>query len=475
MRFDEALQSQEEAILNCVHCGFCLPACPTYVRLGDEADSPRGRLHLMRAVVEGRLDPGSDAFQDHIGRCLGCRACEPVCPSGVQYGMLLERARQVATSARPPARLTRLLLALVRRDGVRRLWLGSSRLLRDLGIPEGLLARLPEGPISSRMKTALAMLASSAPSTLSIGAPNGAEEVASRSGSPNGSGFGAGVSVGLLEGCVQKGLFGRVNRATERVLGANGYRVVSVRSQGCCGALHAHAGDLTAAREMARRNIAAFEEAGVDLVAVNAAGCGAAMVDYGHLLSGDAEWGGRARSFAGRVRDVSQLLTGGDEVLRGAPLPLRVAYDPPCHLLHAQKIRHEPLRMLEAIPELEVVAVPNGDECCGGAGIYGLTHPELGGRIGSDKVEAVVATGAPWLATGNPGCIMQIGAGLRIAEAKVEVCHPVELLDESYRRGGVYEGRRGAEGAASVDPDPGRGSPLDERAETGAVPRPGGA
>jgi glycolate oxidase iron-sulfur subunit len=256
---------------------------------------------------------------------------------------------------------------------------------------------------------------------------------------------------------VQDGLFHRVNQATIRVLEANGFQVVEVPGQGCCGALHAHAGALDQAREMARRNIAAFEAAGVEEVAVNAAGCGAAMKEYGELLADDAHWRARARVIGGAGPGHLPGPGGGRPDLP-APAPLLMAgwpTTPPCHLLHAQRVVTPPLRLLNAIPGLEVREVRDGAECCGGAGIYGLTHPELGGRIGRDKAEAVRETGAPLVITGNPGCAMQIGAMLRLDGKGVDgvpgVCHPIELLDESYRRAGFYgfRGRIGTTGGRS--------------------------
>jgi glycolate oxidase iron-sulfur subunit len=244
--------------------------------------------------------------------------------------------------------------------------------------------------------------------------------------------------VAVLVGCVQEGLYSRVNRATVRVLEANGFQVVEAPGQGCCGALHAHGGDLERARAMARRNVEAFRASGVDAMVVNAAGCGAAMKEYGHLLEDDPRWSEAAGAVAGRVRDLSELLA---EVgpRSGAPVPGTVAYDHPCHLLHAQGVRDAPLQLLAAVPELEVRVVEDASECCGGAGIYGLTHPELGGRIGGDKAAAVSRTGAEAVATPNPGCMMQIGGELRLRGGREGVLHPVELLDESYRRAGYYE------------------------------------
>jgi Fe-S oxidoreductase len=249
--------------------------------------------------------------------------------------------------------------------------------------------------------------------------------------------------VGVLVGCVQAGLYGHVNDATVRTLGANGYEIVAVARQDCCGALHAHGGDLERARALARVNLDAFLAAGVDFVAVNAAGCGAAMKEYGTLLAGDPEYRERAADFASRVRDVTELLAAAGPV-RGGTVPCSVAYDHPCHLLHAQRIERAPLDVLAAVPGVEVRIVARADECCGGAGIYGITHPDLGGHIGRDKVAAVRAVGADLVATPNPGCMMQIGAGLRLEGSTEAVVHPVEILDESYRRAGMY-GPAGAE------------------------------
>jgi glycolate oxidase iron-sulfur subunit len=239
--------------------------------------------------------------------------------------------------------------------------------------------------------------------------------------------------VAFLTGCVQQGLYARVNDATIRVLEANGYTVVDVPSQGCCGALHAHGGALDQARALARANVEAFGPADVDWVVVNAAGCGAAMKAYEELLGE-----GSAEALSAKVRDLAELLASG-EIRRGAPVPCTVAVDHPCHLVHAQGIRQEPVAMLEAVPGAEIREVERADECCGGAGIYGITHPELGGRIGGDKVAAVERCAADVLATPNPGCMMQIGAGLLLEGSRTGVVHPVEILDESYRRAGFYE------------------------------------
>lgn len=426
----EALELQRKGLEQCVHCGFCLAACPTYTRLGDESDSPRGRLHLMRAVVEGRITATSDAFRVHIDRCLGCRACEPVCPSGVEYGSLLEMARQVAASARPPGLLTRALLRTFRSRRIRGVTFLGARLLRGSGLA-ALTSRVlpPWGPLSAG-RLAAAMLAS----TKAWKFPDGDGATASPRDATTPD---RGVRVGMLTGCVQEGLYRRINEATVRVLEANGFQVVPVQGQDCCGALHAHGGALEDARRLARSNVAAFEAAGVDRIAVNAAGCGATMKEYGHLLQGEPDVAERAARVAAKVNDVSELLAEAGP-RSGAPVPCAVAFDHPCHLLHAQGIGEAPLRVLEAVPQVEVRVVADAAECCGGAGIYGLTHADLGGRIGGDKVRSVRAAAADAVATPNPGCMMQIGAGLRLEGATEGVIHPLELLDESYRRAGYY-------------------------------------
>ena len=437
----------------CVHCGFCLPACPTYVRLGDENDSPRGRLYLMQAVVEGRLSPESEAFQTHIDRCLGCRACEPVCPSSVAYGVLLEAARETVFRARKRPDVVGMLLSVFSSRAWTTWSMRLARVVRDLGLA-GLAARwIPGNRLFRPVRFGLAMLEASREqqfpggASSGSGAPGASRVGTSEAGTPEGGtsngaprrAAGDRGRVAILRGCVQAGLFARVNDATERVLRANGYEVIEVRGQGCCGALHTHAGDAAGARELARANVQALASTEVDFVAVNAAGCGAALKEYRHLLEADAEYGQTAAALSASTRDISELLAG--ETLRvGAPLPARVTYDAACHLCHAQGLREEPKALLEAIPELVLLPLQDEEECCGGAGIYGITHAELGGDIGGDKVSAVLATGAEIVATGNPGCMMQIGAGLLLEGSDVAARHPVELLDESYRRAGFYDG-----------------------------------
>ena len=442
MSLAETLLAEENRLLACVHCGFCLPSCPTYIRLGDENDSPRGRLHLMLAVVEGRLDAASPAFQLHIDRCVGCRACETVCPSGVQYGALLELAREEVVRAGGSSWHSRLLLSVFARPRLTRLAMLACRAMRVTGLPALAARMLPSWRWLRVPRLAAAMLAASSPW-------RGLEDVSATAAEGTRVGAGDGGAKGvdedgvaaLLLGCVQEGLFQRVNQATRRVLAANGVTIVEAAEQGCCGALHAHGGDLDGARALARRNVDAFEAAGAEFVVVSAAGCGATMKEYGHLLDHDPVYAARAARLAASVRDISEVLADRGP-RRGGSMGLTVTADAPCHLLHAQGIARAPAAVLDAVPGLALVPLRAADECCGGAGIYGITHPDLGGRIGADKVAAVVETQADAVVSGNVGCIMQIGAGLRMAKAACQALHPVELLDESYRRAGLYRSER---------------------------------
>jgi glycolate oxidase iron-sulfur subunit len=395
----------------CVHCGFCLQACPTYLNLEDENDSPRGRIFLMRSLLEGTVKPDDPSVQQHIDQCLGCRACEPVCPSGVPYGQLLEATRATLRDSRPTPFIARLILFVFARRWLLRPAMFFSRFLAATPIPS-LLSGAP-----GRLGFAMAMLASTGRSI---------ERSPYRAGSRGERGL-----VATLRGCVMDGLFSATNRATERVLKVNGYAMVDAPGQECCGALHAHAGDLETARKLARRNIAAFERSRAEFVAVNAAGCGAIMKEYGHLLKDDHYWRERASAFSLRVRDVSELLAAAGP-RAGGPLPIRVTYDAPCHLQHAQRVTQAPLSMLAAIPGLELVPLHDSDQCCGSAGIYNLIEPATSDAVLAPKLANIRATGAPWVATGNPGCLMQIGAGLIRAEIPAKSIHPVDLLDASY-------------------------------------------
>ena len=399
----------------CVHCGFCLQACPTYLALEDENDSPRGRILLMRHVLEGELAPGDEAVRTHIDRCLGCRACETVCPSGVPYGHMLEGMRATMLLQRKMPLVARLVLAVFRRPWLLSTALGVSRAFRATGIPR-LLGRFMPG----RLGFAMAMLAASDP------------PIERRRWTPKGDGSRG--TAAMLTGCVMEGLFSQTNCATARVLEENGYRLVPVAGQRCCGALHAHAGDLAGARALAQENVAAFERAGADHIAVNAAGCGAMMKEYGQLLHDDPAWAERARRVSERVRDVSELLVAAGPKPAG-PLEVTVTYDAPCHLLHAQRIAEPPLAMLRAVQRLSHVPLEGAEHGCGAAGIYNLIEPGTSDAVLQPKLRNIRETGAPWVATGNPGCLMQIGAGLRRHGVRTDAVHPVDILDAAYALG----------------------------------------
>lgn len=424
-----ALAEQEQKLLACIHCGLCLEACPTYVITGDENDGPRGRLYLMRAVAEGRLPNTSEAFSKHIDRCLGCRACEQVCPAGVEYGQLLEASRHELLTAQPKRGLAQSLL----RFGLRSVWtsprrlrsfFAASRVFRDLGLAKLLFKSGIVKVISARGHFALALLDSSRDQL------NSEPELAKKSVAPKTNR--PSEPVMLFGGCVGEGLFERVNAATRRVLEVNGFEVQTPRTQVCCGALHAHAGDLESARRLARQNIQAFGS-GEEPIITNAGGCGAMLASYAHLLDTQG-----AAAFSARVRDVSQQLETR-EALKGAPIDERTTYDTSCHLLYGQHAGESSLRMLTSIPNLSFTPLEGAERCCGGAGIYNLLENEMSARVLREKLTNVQATGAEVLATGNPGCQMQIGAGACLNDIELKVCHPVELLDESYDRAGFYE------------------------------------
>ena len=421
----------------CVHCGFCLQACPTYVTLEDENDSPRGRLVLMRALLEGELAPDDDTVRTHIDRCLGCRGCETACPSGVPYGHLLEATRATMAQYQPSAPVARLVLWIFARPVPLRLALAGARLARATGASK-LLARLP-----GRLGFAGAMLESTRPARLRPSRPGGdgtasvAPDAEAVSESPPGTPAMSRVAVprertAVLRGCVMEGLFAHVNDATVRVLRTNGYATVTAPGQRCCGALHAHAGDLDTARALARANVAAFEASGAERVAVNAAGCGAMMKEYGALLADDPAWAMRAARVSAAVRDVSELLADAGPAPT-ASLPLRVTYDAPCHLQHAQRVIEPPLAVLRAVRDLTVVPLRDADLCCGSAGIYNLVEPGTSDAVLAPKLRNIRESGAAWVVTGNPGCLMQIGAGLLRHAIPARAVHPVELLDAGYR------------------------------------------
>jgi glycolate oxidase iron-sulfur subunit len=421
--FDAHHPPEQEHIDDCVHCGFCLPACPTYVLWGDEMDSPRGRIYMIKKAANG--DGPLDArFRQHMDNCLGCMACMTACPSGVQYNKLIEPVRAQIERNLPrsfadslfrrilfetfpyPARLRFLALPLLvyQRSGLR-------SLVRALGLPRLLPKRL------EAMEALLPDMPQSVFHQLPQRIP--AKGAVRR-------------RVGFLSGCVQQIFFPHVNAATVRVLVAEGCDVIVPRRQPCCGALMLHTGLESEAAELAKKMIAAFEAAEVDTIIINSAGCGSTMKEYGYLLRDDPRWSERAVAFSAKCRDISELLCELEPQAPRRPLKLRVAYHDACHLQHAQGVREQPRRLLSGIPGLDLVEIPEASLCCGSAGVYNLLEPAVANELGSRKVENLMTTRAQAVASANPGCLLQLMNGLRRRGLKaVPAFHLVELLDAS--------------------------------------------
>lgn len=447
----------------CVHCGFCLPACPTYLALEDENDSPRGRILLMRQLLEGGIAVTDSDATSHFDKCLGCRACETACPSGVPYGELIEATRASMLESHGMPWTARVILGVFSRRWLLRTAMTGARLLRATRIPV-LLARL----LPRRLAFPFAMLASTSPvkpgqyavplnagdlGTTDIGiADRGitdrgttdletADPGTTDRGTPHPQ-----IKVAMLDGCVMHGLYAHVNRATERCLTRAGCTLTDAPGQVCCGALHAHAGDLKTAQALARTNIAAFEASSAEFIVVNSAGCGAMMKGYAHLLSDTASgseghtasnhdaasadnWHNRAQQFAARVRDISEFLATRAQPPAVAALNVSATHDAPCHQQHAQRVVRQPLDLLAGIPGLRFTPLTDSDQCCGSAGIYSLIEPDVSESVLAPKLTHIAETRATLVATGNPGCMMQIGAGLMLSGSSTRTVHPVELLD----------------------------------------------
>ncbi|HEV8537119.1 MAG TPA: heterodisulfide reductase-related iron-sulfur binding cluster [Candidatus Limnocylindria bacterium] len=397
----------------CIHCGLCLEACPTYRITRLETESPRGRLHLMSAIADGRVDlRRSDAAIVHLDRCLACRACEAVCPSGVPYGHLIEEARAAVAWSRGMSPAARPLLWIVSRPAFLRVVAALFSLYERTG-----LRRIARRFLPARLRRfddLAPPLARPQYQPVAVDSPRS--------------------SVALLLGCVMRVSYGDVHTATARVLARLGVAVVESPGQTCCGALHAHAGETREAVRLAKRNIAAFERSAAEVVLVNAAGCGAHLKSYVHLLDDDPAWRERAVAFAARVRDVSEHLAGisGDASL--GELAMRVTYQDPCHLAHAQGIRAEPRALLRRVEGLDLVEMTDADVCCGSAGYYNLAQPEYADRLLEAKTDAILATNPDAVVTANPGCMLQIAAGLRArGRGDIPVLHVVEVLDRARR------------------------------------------
>jgi glycolate oxidase iron-sulfur subunit len=453
--FDGDHPPSSKLIDACVHCGFCLPSCPTYALWGEEMDSPRGRLYLMKAGLEGRTAM-VPTFVQHFDACLGCMACVTACPSGVQYAPLIEATRgqierrferswsdrlfrSLIFALFPfPGRLRIALLPLVlwtsivRRSpfDVRRSEADERRTTNDEPSTTHVERRTTNDVrLWTRFRAMLALAPKVTWRSLFTSLPERTPASGRRR-----------MTVGLLTGCVQRVIFPHVKQATVNVLAAEGCDVVAPAAQGCCGALALHAGRLDDARAWARRTIETFDRAGIEKIVVNAAGCGSSMKEYGQLLADDPQWAARARAFSARVRDVTELLASlGPPRAPRHPLALRVAYHDACHLAHAQGVRQPPRDLLRSIPGLELVPFAEQEICCGSAGIYNLVEPDAAQQLGDRKTSHIASVQPDVVATANPGCMLQIRAGAARQQQTWSVVHPIELLDAAIRGKGVKE------------------------------------
>ncbi len=463
----------------CIHCGFCLPTCPTYAVLGVEMDSPRGRIYQMQAVAEGRMEV-SPEFVDHMYCCLGCRACETACPSGVQFGKLIEAAReqiQLEVAHRPrvdgrpeaPGE-TQQAEPVAKGDEdyplhtdlprTSTLESRSERLLRafffDIMLPSRLVTSLVFAGLKLYQRSGLQTLAHRTglidlvnalptpfqgklkmPEELMYRAsgnllPRPLAEITPASGRRR-------YRAGFISGCIMDQVFRDINEATMRVLTANGCEVITPPQQQCCGALHVHAGEAKEGRELARHNIDVFEPYNCDVIIINSAGCGSNLKEYGHLLRDDPVYAERAQAFSAKVKDISEFLASIDLNQDMGEVPRTVAYHDACHLVHGQKIKQQPRQVLQAIPGITLVNLKEADWCCGSAGIYNITNQEMASTLLERKMNNIAATGASVIATGNPGCMMQISLGARERGMELDVVHPIQLVDEAYRAGRLYE------------------------------------
>jgi Fe-S oxidoreductase len=418
----------------CIHCGLCLTHCPTYMELGLEMDSPRGRIYQMRTLFEDRAEL-TDCFVTRIYNCLGCRACETACPSGVQYGRLLDISREQIHAFAPPKGIEKLIhwavfrhflthrgrMALVFR--LLRLYQisGLQTLVRKLG-----LLKLIPG-LSKREALTPDVLPFSLRKDVWKTTPAAGERK---------------HRVALHAGCIADFTFSDVNAATVRILRHNGCEILTPNDQTCCGALHAHSGEMEQARDLARKNIDAFLQADVEYIVINAAGCGAQLREYHHLLAADDAWRDKAQQFVDKLRDVSEFLAEIEIRTDFGPLPETVTYHDACHLAHAQGIRQQPRDLIAAIPELTLVPLKDSDICCGSAGIYNVTHPDMATRLLRNKISRLKDTNAQRVIMGNPGCMIQIRQGIQEAGLPMQVEHIVLLLDRAYQAGNAYNSRQ---------------------------------
>jgi glycolate oxidase iron-sulfur subunit len=438
--FDASHSPDKELLADCVHCGFCLPACPTYVLWGEEMDSPRGRIYMMQKASQGEA-PLDQTFRQHMDNCLGCMACMTACPSGVQYDKLIEDTRAQVERNIPRASgdsiFRRLLFATFPHPARLRALAGPMFLYQRSGMQallrqSGLLRFAPKR--FAAMEALLPVVPASFARSMPVNTPPAGRQRR---------------RVGMLTGCVQQVFFAHVNAATARVLAAEGCEVVAPENQPCCGALMVHSGLEDQAAAMARTIIEMFERADVDTVVINAAGCGSTMKEYGHLLRDDPQWAERAQGFSAKCRDITEILCELEPVAERNPLPLRIAYHDACHLRHAQGVHQQPRQLLAGIPGLEVAEIAESSLCCGSAGVYNLLQPEPAAELGDRKVANLLETKAAAVVSANPGCLLQLMSGLRRRGVKaMPAFHMVELLDASIR--GVSADELLKQGAARV-------------------------
>ena len=456
----------------CIHCGFCLPTCPTYAVLGVEMDSPRGRIYQMQAIAEGRMEISPD-FVDHMNCCLGCRACETACPSGVQFGKLIEAAREQIqleitqlpilsdtkreVSESPGNSSFPVDYALDKRHTLESL---TYRVLRhfffDLMLPSRTLTSLVfaalkiyqrSGLQTLIRRTGLLNIANALPTPLQGQLKTPEELMPSASGDllpqllpeVTPALTKKRYRVGFISGCIMDQVYRDINEATIRVLTANGCEVITPPMQQCCGALHVHAGEAKRGRQLARHNIDVFEPYNCEVIIINSAGCGSNLKEYGHLLRDDPAYASRASAFSSKVKDISEFLMSIDLNREMGLLNHTVTYHDACHLFHGQKVKQQPRELLRAIPGITLVNLKESDWCCGSAGIYNITNQEMASQLLERKMNNILATGANIVITGNPGCMMQIALGAQHKGYELAVMHPVQLLDESYQAKGIYE------------------------------------
>lgn len=424
--FDDHRPPSQELISDCVHCGFCLTTCPTYALWGEEMDTPRGRIHLMKTGLEGA--PLSESMVGHFDACLGCMACVTSCPSGVQYDRLIEqtRAQVERNHTRPPAEraLRTAIFSLFPYPARLRAARGPLRLAQRLGIEE----RLKRSSVLQRISPNIAAMQRLTPR---LGPREKLPARIPAEGTKR-------ATVALLTGCVQREFFPGVNAATARVLAAEGCEILIPTGQGCCGALSGHSGREEEAQRFARATIEAFEDARVDYIVVNSAGCGSAMKEYDFLLDGDTEVPtgiapDRVRAFTSKVRDLSEILVELGPHATYHPLPVTAAYHDACHLGHAQGIREQPRELLRGIPGMSLKEIPEAALCCGSAGVYNILNPEPAEQLGDRKAANVATTGAALLVTANPGCLMQIAQAMERAGTPIAMAHTAIVLDAAQR------------------------------------------